>query len=96
MRDVRQRSTFKQDFKRGLKGRYRKILDKGGLFDQVLWKLMNDESLPPSYLDHPLHNNLEGKRECHLRPDFLLIYWYEGDNIIVLDRLGTHSDIFGM
>ena len=96
MRNIRQRSSFKQDLKKATTGRYRHILDKGGIFDQVLWKLMNDEPLPFTYRDHALRNNLEGKRECHLRPDFLLIYWYEGDDLLVLDRLGTHSDLLGL
>ena len=96
MRQYRQSSSFKQDFKRASKGRYRKLLMRGGELEAVVKKLVNDEPLDFSYRDHPLRNNLKGKRECHLRPDFLLIYWYEGDDWLVLDRLGTHSDLLGL
>ena len=96
MRITRQRSKFRQDFKRASAGRYRNLLRRGGELEEVVKKLSNDEPLPLQYRDHALHNNLEGKRECHLRPDFLLIYWYEGDDWLVLDRLGTHSDLLDL
>ena len=96
MRNVRQRNSFKQDLKRETKGKHRKIFDKGGIFDQVLWKLMNDEPLPFLYRDHALHNNLEGMRECHLRPNLLLIYSYEGDDWLILEGLGSHSYLLGL
>ena len=96
MRTTIQRNSFKRDFKRAVSGRYRNLLKPGGELQQVVNMLSNDETLPLSYRDHSLRNNLEGKRECHLRPDFLLIYWYEGDDVLVLDRIGTHSELLGL
>lgn len=72
------------------------LLKKDGEFDSVVKLLMNDIPLPAKYRDHPLHNNWEGSRECHLKPDFLLIYTLEGDDLLILERLGSHSEIFGL
>ena len=96
MRRIRQRSSFKQDFKRESKGKNRRLLMRGGILDEVVRMLANDEPLPLSYRDHALHHNLEGLRECHLRPDFLLVYSYEGDDWLVLEGLGSHSEILGL
>ncbi|MBQ6002048.1 MAG: type II toxin-antitoxin system YafQ family toxin [Synergistaceae bacterium] len=96
MRITRERSRFKQDFKRESRGRYRNILRPGGELWYVIDNLKYDIPLPEQYHDHPLHNNLEGLRECHLRSDFLLVYKYEGDDWLILERLGTHSEIFGL
>ena len=38
----------------------------------------------------------EGSRDCHIRPDFLLVYSYEGDDVLWLERLGTHAEILGL
>ena len=96
MRETRERNEFKRGFKRALRGKYRNLFRPYGEFQQVIDLLKNDEPLPFVYRDHALHNNFEGKRECHIRPDLLLIYWYEGDDVLVLDRLGSHSDILGL
>ncbi|HBK53325.1 MAG TPA: type II toxin-antitoxin system mRNA interferase toxin, RelE/StbE family, partial [Syntrophomonas wolfei] len=51
--------------------------------------------LPQKYLDHPLTGNYAGHRECHITPDWLLIYKIEKDILILsLTRTGTHSDLF--
>ena len=52
--------------------------------------------LPPKYRDHQLHGDHEGSKECHIRPDLILVYKYEGDYLLILDMLGTHSEIFGL
>ena len=96
MRKIRERNEFKRDFKRAVRGKYRDVLRPDGELQCVINMLKNDIRLPLSYRDHPLHNNLAGKRECHIRPDFLLIYYYEGDDWLVLDRLGSHSDLLGL
>ena len=96
MRQIDRGARFKRDFKRAMKGKYRDVIDKGGEFDQVMAALQNDIPLPSKYKDHPLHNNLEGFRECHLRPDFLLVYAYVGDDFLRLEMLGSHSEIFGL
>ena len=96
MRKLRQRAIFKSDLKRGLRGTYRKILMPGGEFQQVINALRNDTALPTRYRDHSLRGKFEGCRECHIRPDLLLVYKYEGDDVMVLERLGSHSELFGM
>lgn len=60
-------------------------------------KMLADEiPLPVQYKDHPLKGNFSGCRECHIQPDWLLIYEYSGgDLILYLTRTGTHSDLFG-
>ena len=96
MRIIERPKPFRQDFKRENRGEYRRLLVIGGEFERVVLALANDESLPLSYRDHPLRGNWEGSRECHIRPDFLLIYTYEGDDVLRLERLGSHSELFGL
>ncbi|MCK6621892.1 MAG: type II toxin-antitoxin system YafQ family toxin [Calditrichaceae bacterium] len=55
--------------------------------------LIEGETLPQQYLDHPLRGKYTGRRECHIEPDWLLIYKLEKPNLI-LERTGTHSDLF--
>ena len=55
--------------------------------------LVQKIELPEEYQDHPLIGNYLGSRECHLEPDWLLIYRIE-DEVLILIRLGTHSDLF--
>lgn len=83
-------SRFKKDIK--LAKKQGKDLDK--LFE-VIEKIANDESLDESYRDHSLLGNYKGTRECHIDPDFLLIY-EKFDDILVLSliRTGSHSDLF--
>jgi mRNA interferase YafQ len=59
----------------------------------VLKLLVNEEILPEKYLDHPLSGNYIGCRECHLKPDTLLIYWTD-DETLYLARIGSHSELF--
>lgn len=65
------------------------------LIQEIITKLANGEKLEEKNKDHPLHGNLEGYRECHVLPDWLLIYKYENNELILyLTRTGTHSDLF--
>lgn len=65
------------------------------LLEEVINLLANDEILPEKYKDHALHGNLEGFRECHVLPDWLLIYQKDENNLyLYLARTGTHSDLF--
>lgn len=96
MRELRQRSIFKGDLKRECRGRYRAILTKGGDFHRTVEMLRHDMHLPLSYKDHALHGKWEGSRKCHIRPDLLLVYTLEGDDVLILERLGSHSVIFGL
>lgn len=59
----------------------------------VMGRLIHRETLDPVFDDHPLRGEWIGHRECHLKPDWLLIYRIEGDEI-TFERTGTHSDLF--
>lgn len=82
-------------FKKDLKVARKRNLQIDKLYE-VVNKLLNDEELPPKNRDHALHGDFEGTRECHIEPDWLLIYSKtEGTvQIMTLIRTGTHSDLF--
>ena len=96
MRHTEQTVGFRRDVKRESRGMYRSFLTKGGEVDKVVKMLAHNIPLPPKYHDHPLHGKREGSRECHIRPDFLLVYRYVGDDVLILERLGSHAELFGM
>lgn len=83
-------------------GKFRKdlkVIMKRGynmkLMDEVVGKLSNGEKLPEKNKDHALSGNYIGKRECHITPDWLLIYEIDNGNLILyLTRTGSHSDLF--
>ena len=94
MREIKTKKAFRQDVKRVDGSRYR-LIAKHELWD-VVDSLANDIPLLWSYKDHALHGNWEGSRECHIRPDLLLVYTYVDDDWLILERLGSHSEIFGL
>ena len=78
----------------------RKLLIKRGydmrLLDDVIVMLANGERLPEKYRDHALIGNRKGQRDCHIRPDWLLIYErHDGVLTLLLCETGTHADLFG-
>ena len=81
-------SKFKQDIKTAKKRGY-----DLSLLTEVLDILAAGEQLPPKYKDHNLIGNYKGFRECHIQPDWLLIYEVS-ENVLYLARTGTHSDLF--
>lgn len=81
-------SQFKKDYKRCLK----RGLDIDRLKD-VVATIAIPAPLPQQNRDHCLAGNHKGRRECHIEPDWLLIYEIDG-NDLYLDRTGTHSDLF--
>lgn len=81
-------------FKKDLKKIKKRGLDMARL-DTVLNMLLKQETLPQVYYDHALKGNYQGFRECHIQPDWLLIYMIEEDNLVlVASRTGTHSELF--
>lgn len=88
---VKLTAQFKRDYKLALK-RHAKI----ALLDEIIAALSMGEPLPPKNKDHALSGDWVSYRECHILPDWLLIYRLE-DNVLVLTltRTGTHSDLFG-
>ena len=86
--EIKNTTQFKKDYKlarrRGLN------MD---LLKDVVTRLANGEPLDPRHKDHPLSGEWSGHRECHIQPDWLLIYRYENDILVLaLTRTGTHSD----
>lgn len=87
---VEMTSGFKHDYK---------VVKKRGcnlnLLQDVVDMLSNGETLPEKYKDHSLSGNLREYRECHIQPDWLLIYKIDDDKLIlVLTATGSHSDLF--
>ena len=82
-------TKFKRDFKTCVKRHY-----DMELLRQAIDILKIPEKLPPKNKDHDLSGDYAGHRECHLSPDWLLIYRQEGQELL-LYRTGTHSDLFG-
>ena len=89
---------LKIEFTRQFKKDYKLALKRGcnpGELQKVLTYLSAEQELPPRYKDHLLRNsrNYQGMRECHIEPDWLLIY-ESTDTEVRLARTGTHSDLF--
>ena len=80
-------------FKKGLKLAKKRGLDLK-LLDKVITMLQNDISLEEKYRDHELKGKYQGFRECHIQPDWLLIYLKENDVLtLTLVDTGTHADL---
>ena len=79
---------FSQDVKKMQKRR--KNLEKLKI---IVRSLVSGEQLDPLYRDHKLVSHYQGRRECHIEADWLLIYKLDGDRVI-FERTGTHSDLF--
>lgn len=93
MRMIERSTAFKRDYKRiKTMPRYKKTLDS--LISDVLKCLLNDIVLPERNLDHALNGNWVGYRECHIKPDLLLIYKKPDPFTLRLARLGSHSELF--
>ena len=91
MRTIRPTSRFRRDFKRELKGLNGGTLD--AMLTPVIDLLAADATLPPRYRDHPLTGNWIDCRDCHIRPDLVLIYRKPDEDSLELVRLGSHSEL---
>lgn len=90
--EIKNTTQFKKDYKLAR----RRGLNMDHLKD-VVTRLANGEPLDPRHKDHPLSGEWSGHRECHIQPDWLLIYRYENDILVLaLTRTGTHSDLFNL
>ena len=90
MYSIRPTTKFQKDLKRIEKRGY-----NISLLTEVIKKLANGEQLPEKNKDHNLFGEYAGCRECHITPDWLLIYEIADDELILyLTRTGTHSDLF--
>ena len=85
---------FTTAYKKGYKRAKKRGLDLG-LLDAVVEELRTGRKLDAKYRDHALHGDFEGLRECHILPNWLLVYLVENDILtLTLTDTGTHSDIF--
>jgi len=91
MREVKQATKFDRDFRRELKGKHGNLLAK--VFISIVETLAKDEPLPEKYRDHALSGEWKEHRDCHIKPDLVLIYRKEGSEILRLFRLGSHSEL---
>jgi mRNA interferase YafQ len=92
MRTIRYTRQFQRDYKRERAGRYRTTLD--ATLEQIVALLATDDPLPKRHNDHPLSGNWKDHRDCHIRPDLVLIYRKPDPDTLELVRLGSHSELF--
>jgi len=93
MRTIERTNVFKRDFKREKSGQHRRDLD--ALVFTTISILADDKPLPEKNRDHALGGEWRDHRECHLKPDLLLIYRKPNNDVLQLIRLGSHSELFG-
>jgi len=91
MRTIKRTTQFKRDYKREKAGRHWSILDDSLL--AVVKLLVADIPLPERNRDHPLTGDWKDHRDCHVKPDLVLIYRKPDDEVLQLVRLGSHSEL---
>jgi mRNA interferase YafQ len=91
MRTIRYSNRFKRDYKREKAGRHRETLDRE--LTEIIRLLAADAPLPRKNFDHPLSGEWRDHRDCHVRPDLILIYRKPDDENLDLVRLGSHSEL---
>jgi len=91
MRTVKYTTRFKRDYRREKSGQLGKKLD--ALLMEVVDLLAADTPLPRRNVDHPLTGDWADHRDCHIRPDLILIYRKPDDDSLELIRLGSHSEL---
>ena len=85
MRTIERTKAFKRDFK--------KHGELSAALIEILWKLGNDEPLPERFRDHALTGNWVDFRDCHIKPDLVLIYLKPDAETLQLVRMGSHSEL---
>jgi len=91
MRTIERTNQLKRDYKRALKGQHRATLEHD--FTQAVKLLVSDQPLPERYHDHALTGEWKNFRDCHIKPDLVLIYQKPDDAHLLLVRLGSHSEL---
>ena len=91
MRTIGKTGQFKRDFKRESKGKHRKTLTEDLL--GILELLIADVELPAKYFDHSMIGNWNDHRNCHIKPDLVLLYRLPNNETLQLVRIGTHSEL---
>jgi len=93
MRRIERTGAFRSDFRRENRGQHRRDLEV--LVSSIVSLLANDKPLSEKHRDHALSGEWRDYRECHLKPDLLLIYCKPDSQVLQLVRLGSHSELFG-
>ena len=91
MREIRLTNRFKRDYKREKSGRHAKTLDTALM--EAVNLLAADLSLPHRNFDHSLFGEWSDHRDCHIKPDLILIYRKPDEDHLDLVRLGSHSEL---
>lgn len=91
MRTIEQTTQFRRDYKREAKGPHRQTLQ--GDFVALISALMNDLPLAEKHRDHALTGTWKDHRDCHIKPDMVLIYRKLGGDVLQLVRVGSHSEL---
>lgn len=91
MRTIERTGQFKRDYKRVVRSRHGPTLD--GDLVPVLVALANDRPLEPRHRDHALTGDWKDYRDCHVKPDLVLIYHKPDADTLRLVRLGSHSEL---
>ena len=92
MRKIERTNAFRRDFKREKRGQHRR--DVEALLTLAISLLADDRPLPERNRDHALAGEWHDFRECHLKPDLLLIYRKLDADVLQLVRMGSHSELF--
>lgn len=91
MRKIEPTSQFKKDYKREAKGNYRKTIEKD--LTKIITVLAEDKPLDSKNRDHALAGKWKDHRDCHIKPDLVLIYRKPDESRLQLVRLGSHSEL---
>ena len=91
MRTIERTGQFKRDYKREAKGQHRLVLDDALL--AMLKLLIADKTVPAKYRDHSLSGDWADHRDCHIKPDLVLIYRLPDADTLQLVRMGSHSEL---
>ena len=91
MRTIERTSRFKRDYRRESRGHHRRDLDKR--FAAIVHALAGDEPLEPRHRDHALSGPWAHFRDCHIRPDLVLIYEKPDAHTLRLVRMGSHAEL---
>jgi mRNA interferase YafQ len=91
MRTIEYTTQFKRDYKREINGKHKAVFSN--LFVEIIDTLARDEPLAAKHRDHALSNHWQDHRDCHVKPDLVLIYRKPDMKTLQLVRLGSHSEL---
>lgn len=91
MRQIEWTGAFRRDYRRATANPHHRNLDQ--LLDRIVSLLAEDQPLPPNQHDHPLTGDWKDHRDCHIKPDLVLIYRKPDAEVLQLVRIGSHSEL---